>query len=78
MNLPPENTAELKPGDSVHVDLIGPYIKYIRQHQPGGTIIQNNVSMTCMAIIDPATGWFEKVKYRRLNSTRLRPVMMNT
>ena len=29
--LPPKNISELKPWNSVHVDLIGPYIKSIRQ-----------------------------------------------
>ena len=45
-HLPPKNIAEIKPWDSVHVDLIVPYRKYIRQQQPGGIIIQNNVSLT--------------------------------
>ena len=40
-HLPHKNIAELKPWDSVHVDLIGPYSKSIRQQQPGGTIIGN-------------------------------------
>ena len=42
----------------MHVDLIGPYIKSIRQQQPGGTVIRKNSSITCMTMIDPATGWF--------------------
>ena len=46
----------------MHVDLIGPYSKYIRQHQRGGYIIKNNVSLTCMKMIDPDTYWFEVVK----------------
>ena len=37
----------------VHVDLIGPYVKYIRQQQTGGAIINNNVSLTFMTMIDP-------------------------
>ena len=41
----------------VHVDLIGPYSKYIRKQQPCGTIIRKNDSLTCMTMIDPATGW---------------------
>ena len=61
-HLPPKNTVELKPWDKVHVDLIGPYSKYIRQQKPGGTVIQNNTSLTCMTMIDPATGWFDIVK----------------
>ena len=61
-NLPPKNIVELKPWDTVHVDLIGTYGKSIRQHHPGCTVIQNNVSLTCMTMIDPSTGWFEIVQ----------------
>ena len=46
----------------MHVDLIVPYRKSIRQQYPGDTIISNNVSLTCMTTIDPATGWFEIVQ----------------
>ena len=46
----------------MHVDLIGPYSKSIRQQQPGGTVILKNYILTCMTIIDPATGWFNIVK----------------
>ena len=61
-NLPPNNIEKLKPWDTVHVDLIGPYIKSRRQQQPGGTIIRNNTSLTRIKVIDPATGWFEIVE----------------
>ena len=61
-NLPPKNIAELKPWDSVHVDLISPYKKSIRQKKPGGTIIRNNASLTCMKMIEPTTGWFDIAK----------------
>ena len=30
--------------------------------QTGDAIIKNNVSLTCMKMIDPATSWFEIVK----------------
>ena len=56
------NIVELKPWDLVHLDLIGPYSKSIRKQNPGGSIIKNNVSLTCMKIIDPATGWFKITK----------------
>ena len=46
----------------MHADLIGPYRKYIRQNQPGGAIIKNNVSITCLTIINPTIGWFEIVE----------------
>ena len=58
-NLPPNNIAELKHWNKVHVYLIGTYSNSIRQQQPGGTVIRNNASLTCMTIIDPAKGWFE-------------------
>ena len=45
-----------------YIDLIGPYRKSIRQQQPGGKVIINNTSLTCMKIIDPTTGWFKIVK----------------
>ena len=48
-----------KQWDTVHVELIDTYSNYIRQHQPCVDIVKNNVSLTCMTIIDPATGWFE-------------------
>ena len=57
-HLPPKNIAELKPWDTVEVDLIGPYSKSIIKHHPGGTVIRNNARLTCMTIIDLATGWF--------------------
>ena len=41
-HLTPNNSAELKPWDMVHVDLIVPYINSIIQHQPGSAIIRNN------------------------------------
>ena len=46
----------------MHVDLIGPYSKSIRQQQPGRTVICKNYILTCMTIIDPVTGWFEIIK----------------
>ena len=39
-----------------HVDLIGPYSKSIRQHNLGVSIMQKDDSLTCMTMIDPATG----------------------
>ena len=46
----------------MHVYLIGPYIKSIRKYQPGGTVIRNNASLTCMMMIYLAKGWFEIVE----------------
>ena len=44
------------------MDLIDSYRNSIRQQQPGGAIIRNNVNLDCMAMIDPATGWFDIVE----------------
>ena len=72
VHLPPKDIAELKPWDLVHVDLIGTYSKSIRQHNPGGAIIRKNVKMTCMKIIDPATGWFDIVEIPMFNIDEVR------
>ena len=58
-HLSPKNIAELKPWDTVHLDLISPYIKSIRQHQPGVTVINNNDSLTCTTLINPDIGLSE-------------------
>ena len=50
---------ELKRWDTVHVDLIGPYSVLMNQRLPDGRIRQKEVKLTCMTMIDPATGWFE-------------------
>ena len=60
--LPPKNTVELKPWNTLHVDLICTYNKSIRQQKPGSKIIKNNVSLACMKMVGPATDWFEIVK----------------
>ena len=46
----------------MHVDLIVPYSKSIRQQHPGGAIIKNNVTLTFMMMIYPTTGWFKIVE----------------
>ena len=66
-HMPSKNIAELKPWDLVHVGLIGLYRKSIRQQQPGGTVICKNDRLTCMTIIDPASGWFEIVEIPTFN-----------
>ena len=59
-HLPPKIIAELKPWDSVHVDLIGTSIKKVYKTTSAmQAIIKNNVSLTCMTMIDPVTGWFK-------------------
>ena len=49
----------------MHVDLIGPYSKFIRQQQPDGAITNNNVDIACMSIINPTAGWFEILEVPR-------------
>ena len=58
----PKNIAKLKPQDSVHIDLIGPYKKPIIQHYPGRAIISNNATLACITKINPATGCSKIVK----------------
>ena len=41
------------------MDLVGTYINFIRQHQPSSAFVNNNVSLACMTMINPATGWLE-------------------
>ena len=56
--LPPNDIVELKSWDTVHVHMIDTYSESIIQHQPSGTIIDNNLSPTRMQMIDHDTGWF--------------------
>ena len=57
--LPPKNVGELTPWSTVHIDLIGPYTVTTQQNQPGGTSQEVELHLTCMTMLDPATGWFE-------------------
>ena len=66
----PKNNAEPKPWDTVHVDLICPYIKSIRQQHLVGTTTNSDASITYMTMIKPTTGWFEFLKFRRLTLMR--------
>ena len=58
----PNIIAALKPWKLVHIYLIITYAKSIRQHHPGGLMIKKDMSLTCMKIIDPTTGWFKIFK----------------
>jgi hypothetical protein len=51
----PEKIAETDPWDVLCVDLIGPYTIRRKGHKP--------LSMKCVTMIDPATGWFEIAQY---------------
>ena len=71
--LPPKDTGQLTPWHTVHVDLIGPYTKTVNQMQPGGTVTEVELYLTCMTFIDPATGWFEiaQVPYHDLDQIKV-------
>ena len=60
--LPPKNVGDLIPWQTVHVDLIGPYSITAEQLQPDGSYKTTTLELTCMTMIDPATGWFEIVQ----------------
>ena len=60
--LPPRNVGRLVPWETVHTDLIGPYSLTTKQYQPDGSIQEVELHLTCMTMIDPATGWFEVVE----------------
>ena len=51
----------------MHVELIVPYSKSIRQQNPGDTVIRNIFSLTCMKMVDLATGCFEIVEIPRFD-----------
>ena len=57
-NMQSATSRDFRMCDMVHVYLIGPYFKSIKQQNPGGTIIKNNVSLACMTMINLAMGWF--------------------
>jgi hypothetical protein len=61
-HVPPMNIAQLTPWNMVHIDLISPYTKTVKQHQPGNKIKEVDLFLTCMTFIDPATEWFEIVE----------------
>ena len=61
-HLPLKNVGDLTPWKTVHVDLIGPYSITAQQLQTDGTITEKEFQLTCMTMIDPATGWFEIVE----------------
>ena len=60
--LPARSVGELIPWQTVHTDLIGPYSITAKQFQTDGTIVEKELSLTCMTMIDPVTGWFEIVE----------------
>ena len=56
------NIKNLQPWDTVHTDLVGPYSVTTQQYQPDGSQKEVTLQLTCMTMLDPATGWFEIVE----------------
>ena len=71
-NLPPKDVGQLTPWHIVHVDLIGPYTKTLKQIQPSGTVTEVELYLTCMTFIDPATGWFEITQVPYYDSDKIK------
>ena len=46
----------------MHENLICMYVDTIRQHQIGAAIIPNKLSLACITMINPTTGWFKIVQ----------------
>ena len=46
----------------MQVDLKGTDINSVRQSQTGGAITMKELRITCMAMINTATGWFENLQ----------------
>ena len=44
------------------IDLVVPYSLTAKQYQPDGSIQTKELQLTCMTMLDPATGWFEIVE----------------
>ena len=52
---------------------MGPYTKKVKQIQPGGTVTEVELYLTCMTFIDPATRWFKiaQVPYYDLDQIKV-------
>ena len=61
-NLPPKILAAPKQCNLMHINLIGPYDKSMRQHKTGISTINKYAIPNCMKKIDPATGCFKIVE----------------
>jgi hypothetical protein len=42
-----------------HTDLIGTYTVTAKQNKLGNNIVSNELQLTCMTLMDPATGWLK-------------------
>ena len=72
-HVPPKEVGELKPWDTVHIDLIGPYTKEVHQLQPGLKKPKKvDIELTAMTFIDPATGWFEVAEVPSIDKSSAR------
>lgn len=57
--VPAKVVTDVTPWNTVHIDLIGPYTKAIKQEQSDGSVKLTKVQLTLMTFLDPNTGWFE-------------------
>ena len=72
-HVPPKEVGDLKPWDTVHIDLIGPYTKEVYQQQPGVDKPKKvDLELTAMTFIDPATGWFEVAEVPSIDKSSAR------
>ena len=72
--LTPKIAPALKLWNLVYIDLMSLYAKSIRQQHPGRAIIKKGVSLTCMKIIDPVTGWLKQFEVRCFEIDKLERV----
>ena len=66
----PEKQAETKPWETLCVDLIGLYTLR-RKHKKG-------LTLWCLTMIDPATGWFEMVEIKDKTSISIAEKVQQT
>ena len=50
---------EIKLWNTLHIELICPYTKTLKQIQLGSLIKEVDLHLTCKNLIDPFTGWFD-------------------
>ena len=74
----PKISEEMKSWNLVHVDLVGPYVKSVRQKKTGGNIIHKELILTCMTMLDPATGYIETPQYHYLILMMSQPEINHT
>ena len=55
----PMDITEIKLWNTLHIELIFPYNKTVKQIQLGSLIKEVDLNLTCKNLIDPFTGWFD-------------------